>query len=179
MSKLGIQYERDLDGNIFSLTPPDISTMFHLRPPSTKSRLPTPTSPSWLRGASKLLDAGFNQDSWRSLGQLLGYKDAKLDQLESTYQPSRALLKDWLETSGGTDLSTEMLIACLKDLKRFDVIDVIRESEGKKNSNACKPTMIQLKFSFNRRDQETNDPSSLHLLSMGQPEGSVIGEIQA
>ena len=131
MTNMGIQYEREEDGTILSVAPPDLSTMFHLRPPSTKSRLPTPTSPSWLRGASKLLDAGFNQDSWRSLGQLLGYKDAKLDQLENTYQPSRALLKDWLETSGGTDLSTEMLIACLKDLKRFDVIDVIRESEGK------------------------------------------------
>ena len=56
------------------LSPPDLSTLFHLRPPSTRSRLSfaRPTSPSWLRGASKLLDSGFNHDSWRQLGELLG-----------------------------------------------------------------------------------------------------------
>jgi len=112
---------------------PDLSTLFHLRPPSTKSRLTTPTSPSWLRGASKLLDSGFNQDSWRQLGELLGYKESKLDHFDSSYQPSRSLLKDWLESSGGTDLSTEMLLACLRELKRFDVIDAINESDGKTN----------------------------------------------
>lgn len=127
-------YDKAGSSIAFPLTPPDLSTFFHLRPPSTRSRLSTPTSPSWLRGAAKLLDSGFNQDSWRHLGELLGYKEPKLDQFESTYQPSRSLLKDWLETSGGTDLSTEMLIACLKELKRFDVIDVISESEGTKQS---------------------------------------------
>ena len=55
------------------LSPPDLSTLFHLRPPSTRSRVSySPTSPSWLRGAAKLLDSGFNHDSWRQLGGLLG-----------------------------------------------------------------------------------------------------------
>ena len=60
--------------NYLQLSPPDLSTLFHLRPPSTRSRLSSnrPSSPSWLRGASKLLDSGFNHDSWRQLGELLG-----------------------------------------------------------------------------------------------------------
>ena len=90
----------------------------------------SPTSPTWLRGASKLLDSGLNCDSWRHLGELLGYKEVKLDQFESSYQPSKTLLKDWLESSKGSELSVEMLLACLKELRRFDVIDVISESEG-------------------------------------------------
>ena len=90
----------------------------------------SPTSPTWLRGASKLLDSGLNCDSWRHLGELLAYKEVKLDQFESSYQPSKTLLKDWLESSKGSELSVEMLLACLKELRRFDVIDVISESEG-------------------------------------------------
>ena len=60
--------------NYLQLSPPDLSTLFHLKPPSTRSRLSSnrPSSPSWLRGASKLLDSGFNHDSWRQLGELLG-----------------------------------------------------------------------------------------------------------
>ena len=50
--------------NNYSLSPPDLSTFFHVRPPSTRSRLSTPTNPSWLRGASKLLDSGFNHDRY-------------------------------------------------------------------------------------------------------------------
>ena len=115
------------------LSPPDLSTLFHLRPPSTRSRLShnRPTSPSWLRGASKLLDSGFNHDSWRHLGELLGYKDFKLDQFEGSYQPSKTLLKYWLESCNGSEMGTELLLASLKELRRFDVIDVINDSEGK------------------------------------------------
>lgn len=140
---LDIEYEPTAGqtSTSLSLSPPDLSTLFHLRPPSTRSRLKSSvapmntSSPSWLRGASKLLDSGFNNDSWRQLGQLLGYKEAKLDQLEeSSYQPSKSLLKDWLETSQAKELSTEMLLACLKEMRRFDVIDVIKESEGIKIS---------------------------------------------
>ena len=113
----------------FSISPPDLSTTFFMRPPSTRSRMSTPTNPSWLRGASKLLDSGFNHDSWRQLGELLGYKELKLEQFEGSYQPSRSLLKDWLQSCGST-LGTEMLLACLNEMKRFDVVDVIVDSEG-------------------------------------------------
>ena len=117
------------------LSPPDLSTLFHLRPPSTRSRLSaSPTSPTWLRGASKLLDSGLDCDSWRHLGQLLGYKEVKLDQFEGSYQPSKTLLKDWLESSRGSEMCVEMLLACLKELRRFDVVDVISESEGKQKN---------------------------------------------
>ena len=82
------------------------------------------------------MDSGLNCDSWRHLGELLGYKEVKLDQFESSYQPSKTLLKDWLESSKGSELSVEMLLACLKELRRFDVIDVISESEGTGCTNA-------------------------------------------
>ena len=60
-----------------------------------------------------------------------GYKDIKLDQFEGSYQPSKTLLKYWLESSNGSEMGTEMLLASLKELRRFDVIDVINDSEGK------------------------------------------------
>ena len=67
--------------------------------------------------------------SWRQLGELLGYKESKLEQFEGSYHPSRSLLRDWLE-SCGTNLGTEMILACLNEMKRFDVVEVIVESEG-------------------------------------------------
>ena len=108
----------------------------------------SPTSPTWLRGASKLLDSGLNCDSWRHLGELLGYKEVKLDQFESSYQPSKTLLKDWLESSKGSELSVEMLLACLKELRRFDVIDVISESEGISRSAHRTPNFTNPEFQF-------------------------------
>ena len=59
-----------------------------------------------------------------------GYKEIKLDQFEGSYQPSKTLLKNWLESSNGSEMGIEMLLACLKELRRFDVIDVINDSEG-------------------------------------------------
>ena len=94
------------------------------------------------------MDSGLNCDSWRHLGELLGYKEVKLDQFESSYQPSKTLLKDWLESSKGSELSVEMLLACLKELRRFDVIDVISESEGISRSAHRTPNLTNPEFQF-------------------------------
>ncbi len=46
-------------------------------------------------------------------------------------QPARWLFKDWLASSGNTKLSVEMLCACLEDIKRNDVVEVIMDVESK------------------------------------------------
>ena len=59
----------------------------------------------------------------------------RLDELEDTLQPSLHLFQDWLASSGNTKLSIEMLCACLEDIKRHDVVEIIQESEGKLGGN--------------------------------------------
>ncbi len=34
-------------------------------------------SPKWVRGAAKLLDAGFDGEDWKALAELLGYRNKK------------------------------------------------------------------------------------------------------
>jgi hypothetical protein len=36
-----------------------------------------PSSPKWVRGAAKLLDAGFDGEDWKALAELLGYRNHK------------------------------------------------------------------------------------------------------
>ena len=96
---------------------------------SSSSSAGRPPSPRWLRGASKLLDNGFDGEDWKALADLLGYKAKRLDQMEETLQPSRALFQDWLSSSGNTKLSIEMLCACLEEIKRHDVVEIIMEFE--------------------------------------------------
>jgi hypothetical protein len=54
----------------------------------------------------------------------------RLDQMEETLEPSLALIRDWLTSSGNTKLSVEMLCACLEEIKRHDVVEVIMDAEG-------------------------------------------------
>ena len=42
-----------------------------------RSRTHTPSNPTWLKGAAKLLESGTFEDDWRAVGKILGYKDAK------------------------------------------------------------------------------------------------------
>ena len=51
-------------------------------------------------------------------------------QFEETLEPSLSLFRDWLATSGNTKLSVEMLCACLDEIKRGDVVEVIMDAEG-------------------------------------------------
>ena len=76
------------------------------------------------------MESGYEGDDWKALAQRLGYKQAMIEQFESTLQPGKAMLKDWIESSGGTKLATEMIIAFLDELGRNDVVQIIRESEG-------------------------------------------------
>ena len=120
------------------------------------------SGPSWLRGAAKLLEAGYQGDDWRALAKLLGYKPPMIDQFESTLQPSRAMLKDWIDSAGGTKLATEMVITFLQDLGRHDVIEIIKESEGNWNSSFMKESCKIISHRWN------GIASSVHFLPMGQ-----------
>jgi len=51
--------------------------------------------------------------------------------MDDTLDPSLTLIKDWLSSSGNTRLSLEMLGACLEELGRKDVADIITDYEGK------------------------------------------------
>lgn len=85
------------------------------------------SSPSWMRGASKLLDINQEGSDWRALAQYLGYNAYKVEQFEMSLQPSVMMMNDWMTTSKNTSLSLEMVISGLEHLGRHDVVSVIRE----------------------------------------------------
>ena len=41
--------------------------------------------PGWTKAAAKLLEAGKEGEDWRALGELLGYKQSKLEEFEVLY----------------------------------------------------------------------------------------------
>jgi hypothetical protein len=57
----------------------DFSITFHSISPQYghRSRGNTPSNPSWLKGAAKLLESGTFGDDWRAVGKILGYKEPK------------------------------------------------------------------------------------------------------
>ncbi len=63
----------------------------------------------------------------------------RIEELDDSLQPAKWLFKDWLSSSGNTKLSVEMLCACLEDMKRHDVVEVIMDVESKKTENAIFP----------------------------------------
>ena len=85
------------------------------------------SSPSWMRGAAKLLDINQEGSDWRALAQYLGYNAYKVEQFEMSLQPSVMMMADWMTTSKNTSLSLEMVISGLEHLGRHDVVSVIRE----------------------------------------------------
>ena len=50
-----------------------------------RSRAHTPSNPSWLKGAAKLLESGTYGDDWRAVGKSLGYKDPKWVEILATF----------------------------------------------------------------------------------------------
>jgi len=93
-----------------------------------------PPPPTWLRSVAKLLDGGEEGRDWRALGNLLGYKQVRMEEFGDSLNPSVLLLSDWFGSSHNTPLSLEMVIACLDELKRGDVVEVIREEEEERES---------------------------------------------
>lgn len=101
-------------------------TLFSPRKPVVN---PSSSQPPWLRSVAKLLDSGCDGQDWRALGSLLGYKNNKVEEFETSLNPSILLLCDWFGSSQNTPLSLEMVLSCLEELNRQDVIAVIKEEE--------------------------------------------------
>ena len=89
----------------------------------------SPPAPPWLRSVAKLLDGGLEGRDWRALAALLGYKEVRVEEFGDSLNPSVLLLNDWFGSSHNTPLSLEMVVACLEEMERVDVIEVIREEE--------------------------------------------------
>ena len=89
----------------------------------------SPPAPPWLRSVAKLLDGGVEGRDWRALAALLGYKQVRVEEFGDSLNPSVLLLNDWFGSSHNTPLSLEMVVACLEEMERVDVIEVIREEE--------------------------------------------------
>ena len=85
------------------------------------------SSPTWMRGAAKLLEISQEGSDWRALAQYLGYNAYKVEQFEMSLQPSVIMMTDWMTTSKNTSLSLEMIISGLEQLGRHDVVSVIRD----------------------------------------------------
>jgi len=64
--------------------------------------------------------------------------------------PALALLTDWIISSGNTALSVDLLISCLEQLNRDDVVEVLQKGRGNyaRLLNAVVTTAIPLRFDF-------------------------------
>ena len=60
----------------------------------------------------------------------VGYKRSMLEKLSCKLNPGLALLTDWIISSGNTALSIDLLISCLEQLNRDDIVDVIQKGKG-------------------------------------------------
>lgn len=60
----------------------------------------------------------------------IGYKRNKIESFNYDPNPGLALITDWIVSSGNTDLSVDIMIKCLEQLQRNDVIEVIQKGQG-------------------------------------------------
>ncbi|XP_048256527.1 uncharacterized protein LOC124147603 isoform X2 [Haliotis rufescens] len=88
-----------------------------------------PNLPSWMKGAAKLLNSGADDQDWAALAKLMGYKQARIDQINEDLNPALALLTDWVLTSGNTSLSVDLMMVFLEQIKRDDIVDVIQKAK--------------------------------------------------
>jgi len=53
-----------------------------------------------------------------------------MEKFSCTLNPGLALLTDWIITSGNTALSIDLLISCLEQLNRDDIVEVVQKGQG-------------------------------------------------
>jgi len=53
-----------------------------------------------------------------------------MEKFSCKLNPGLALLTDWIITSGNTALSIDLLISCLEQLNRDDIVDVVQKGQG-------------------------------------------------
>ena len=60
----------------------------------------------------------------------VGYKRNMMEKLSCKLNPGLSLLTDWIIISGNTALSIDLLISCLEQLNRDDIVEVIQKGKG-------------------------------------------------
>ena len=78
-----------------------------------------------------------------------------MEQFEDTLEPSLALFRDWLSSSGSnTKLSVEMLTACLEVIKRHDVVEVIVDAEAEEEDfDAPAPPQVFISYHWDSQEE--------------------------
>ncbi|KAL3868445.1 hypothetical protein ACJMK2_041252 [Sinanodonta woodiana] len=84
--------------------------------------------PSWLKTSAKLLNGGDEKSGWEALAKELGYKQNQINLFNDDYNPSLALLMDWIISSGNTCLAVDMLCVYLEKIEREDIVEVIQKA---------------------------------------------------
>jgi len=59
-----------------------------------------------------------------------GYKRSMIEKFSCKPNPGFALLTHWIISSGNTALSVDLLISCLEQLSRDDIVDVVQKGQG-------------------------------------------------
>jgi len=63
-------------------------------------------------------------------GMRVGYKRNVMEKFSCKLNPGLALLTDWIVSSGNTALSIDLLISCLEQLNRDDIVEVVQKGQG-------------------------------------------------
>lgn len=97
----------------------------------------------WMREAAKLLNCSgkkshgivgvVNQSSssssstsdWMALAKRLSYTERDIMKFNAELSPSLALLNDWYESNGRTRYCIDVLVSCLRMLRREDIASLI------------------------------------------------------
>ncbi|XP_022105446.1 uncharacterized protein LOC110987214 isoform X2 [Acanthaster planci] len=144
---------------------------FTLNTPSRKDKITEDNIPPWVKAASKLLNSGCEGADWLALATKLGYKKAKIQKFQDELNPALILILDWIQNSGNTALSLEMMISYLEQMQREDVIDVIQKGQ---ESSAPSPVVF---ISYNWGIQEEVCLMRDHLERAGFPCWMDIGQM--
>lgn len=105
--------------------------------------------PDWMKGAAKLLNSGDLNQDWLALAGLLGYKASRIERLTEDVNPALALLTDWVVSNGNTSMAVDLLILCLQQLGRSDIMQII---ERAKESSSPVPQVF-LSYQWESQDQ--------------------------
>ena len=61
---------------------------------------------------------------------IAGHRKSKIDKFADDLNPGLALITDWIISSGNTTLSVDMMVTCLEQMQREDIVEIIRKGQG-------------------------------------------------
>jgi hypothetical protein len=59
-----------------------------------------------------------------------GYKKNRIDKIGDDMNPGLALITDWIISCGNTPLSVDLILSCLEQLQRDDIVEIINKAQG-------------------------------------------------